>query len=199
MQAPSAIAAIAAANAPALMSASRVRQPRGFGLASRRVSVPGRGAGAKWRNIMRAILIALTIATAAACSPPPAAEAPAPAADAATEAAPAADLGPYTNTWDSAEFSRFRHTLNAPAAGDYAVTLAATTTSPGGETVAIYPIGPDDAPATDRVMFVIATTGGGSETRSVTIPAEGLPVEVVVENASGRRFAGEYSITVAAP
>lgn len=149
---------------------------------------------------MRAILIALCLAAAAACTPP-ATQAPASAQDVPAPApeAPAVDLGPYTNSWDSAEFSRFRHTLHAAEAGDYQVTLAASTTSPGGETVAIYPIGPDGAPTTARVMFVIATVRGGSETRAVTIPAAGLPVEVVVENASGRRFSGTYTITVAAP
>ncbi|MEZ5957731.1 MAG: hypothetical protein R3C27_11040 [Hyphomonadaceae bacterium] len=135
----------------------------------------------------------------AACSPAaemPAAEPPASETPAAEMPAPAADMGPYTNSWHSAEFSRFRHTLNA-APGSYDLTITATTDSPGGETVAVYPIGPEGVPATARVMFVIATTRGGAETERVTIPVEGLPVEVVVENAAGRAFAGSYTLALA--
>ncbi|MEZ5959243.1 MAG: hypothetical protein R3C30_02295 [Hyphomonadaceae bacterium] len=143
---------------------------------------------------MRMLIVASAFVLAA-CTPPaetPAAEPPATETPAA-EMPAAADMGPYTNSWDSAEFSRFRHTLNATAPGTYDLTIAATTSSPGGETVAVYPVGPEGVPSTARVMFVIATTRGGTETERVTIPAEGLPVEVVVENAAGRAFAGSYT------
>jgi len=142
---------------------------------------------------MRIILTAVALTLGVACTPP-AAEPPAtPAAEAP---APEANLGPYENDWDSAEFSRFDHTLHAAAPGDYVLTLSATTSSPGGETVAVYPISESGEPETARIMFVIASTRGETETRSIAIPEAGLPVQVVVENASGRPFAGHYSLSV---
>jgi hypothetical protein len=139
--------------------------------------------------------VAVLAVLAAACSPP-AVEAPAPVEPPAP-AAPAADLGPYANTWDAAEFSRFRHTLHAAAPGAHTLTLEATTDSPGGETVAVYPVGADGERETVRVIFVIADTDGTTGSETVEIPAGGLPVEVVVENAGGRRHAGNYTITIA--
>lgn len=141
------------------------------------------------------IFVAVFAVLAAACSPP-AAEAPAPV-ETAAPAAPAADLGPYTNTWDASEFSRFRHTLNAATLGAHTLTLQASTNSLGGETVAVYPIAPNGEPSTERILFVIADTDGTSGEAHVDIPSEGLPVAVAVENASGRRFAGSYTITIA--
>ncbi|MCA8885254.1 MAG: hypothetical protein KDA35_01455 [Hyphomonadaceae bacterium] len=148
---------------------------------------------------MRMLIVASAFVLAA-CTPAaetPAAEPPAGETPAAEMPTPAADLGPYTNSWDSAEFSHFRHTLSAATPGAYDLTITATTSSPGGETVAVDPVGPEGVPATARIMFVIATTRGGSETERVTIPAEGLPVEVVVENAAGRAFAGSYTLALA--
>lgn len=145
---------------------------------------------------MRVVLIASLLALAAACSPPAETktEAPAPAAE-----APAVDLGPYTNSWDSDQFSRFRHTLNAGTPGSNSLTLTAQTNAGGGETVAVYPIGPDGERRTVRLIFVIADMDGTTGAETVDIPAEGLPVEVVVENAGGRRHAGSYTLTVGAP
>jgi len=149
---------------------------------------------------MRVIFTAaIAFAFAAACAPPAdttadTAETPTAADDARDVAA---DLGPYTNSWNADEFSRFSHTLHAPAPGEYQLTLSGTTDSPGGETVAVYPVGPDGAPLTTRIMFVVVTTHGEAATENVTIPAEGLPVVVTVENASGRRLAGEYTLIVA--
>jgi hypothetical protein len=143
---------------------------------------------------MRLVLLALIFATAA-CSPPaaPPAEESAPV----EAAAPASvDLGPYTNSWDAAEFSHFRHTLQASAPGAQTLTLQAQTDSPGGETVAVYPIGPDGERRTVRIVFVIADADGTSESATVDLPAEGLPVEVIVENAGGRRHAGNYTVTL---
>jgi hypothetical protein len=141
---------------------------------------------------MRLVLLALIFATAA-CSPPaaPPADTPAPA-----EAPAALNLGPYTNSWDAAEFSHFRHTLQASAPGPQTLTLQAQTDSPGGETVAVYPIGPDGERRTVRIVFVIADADGTSEDATIEAPAEGLPVEVIVENAGGRRHAGAYTITL---
>jgi hypothetical protein len=141
------------------------------------------------------IFVAAFAALAAACSPP-AVEAPAPA-ETVAPAAPAADLGPYTNTWDASEFSRFRHALSAATPGTHTLTLRASTNSPGGETVAVYPIAPSGEPATERILFVIADTDGTSGEAQVEIPSGGLPVAVAVENASGRRFNGNYTITIA--
>jgi hypothetical protein len=143
---------------------------------------------------MRMLLVALALG-AAACSPPAAPPPEAPAAEAPP--APVSEFGPYSNAWDSDGLSGFRHTLSAPTPGAHTLTLQATTTSPGGETVAVYPIGSDGARQTTRIMFLIADTDGSSESESVEIPAGGLPVEVIVENASGRRFAGSYTLTVA--
>jgi hypothetical protein len=153
------------------------------------------GDGKSGGSIMQRVLIALAFAAAASCSPP-AAEAPAPAA-AEAPAAPAADMGPYANSWDAAEFSHFRHTLHAAAPGERTLTLQAMTDSPGGETVAVYPVGADGERSTVRIFFVIADRDGSSVEETVEIPAEGLPVEVVVENAGGRRHAGSYTLTVA--
>ena len=144
---------------------------------------------------MRTILVASLLVLTAACSPPSETktEAPPPAAEAP---APAVDLGPYTNSWDSDQFSRFRHTLNAATPGAHSLTLAAQTNAGGGETVAVYPIGPDGERRTVRLIFVIADVDGTTGTETVDIPAEGLPVEVVVENAGGRRHAGSYTLTI---
>ncbi len=148
---------------------------------------------------MRVLLAASLLAIAAACSPPAETKTEAPAPVAEAPAAPTADLGPYTNTWDSDQFSRFRHTLNSATPGPNSLTLTAQTDAGGGETVAVYPIGPDGERRTVRLIFGVADIDGTTGTETVDIPAEGLPVEVVVENAGGRRHAGAYTLTVAAP
>jgi hypothetical protein len=83
-----------------------------------------------------------------------------------------------------------------PRPGAHTLTLQAQTDAPGGETVAVYPVGDDGERRTVRIAFVIADTDGSSAQESVEIPAEGLPVEVVVENAGGRRHAGNYTLTI---
>jgi hypothetical protein len=147
---------------------------------------------------MHRLFAAFALIAAAACSPPGApAEAPAAEAPAAeTAAAEAADYGPYSNSWRSGEEANFRHTLHARTPGEHTLTIHSRTDSPGGETVAIYPIGPDGQPTTVRIMFVIASTIGTTETASLTFPAsgEGVPVAVIVEH--DRRFGGEYTLTV---
>jgi hypothetical protein len=134
---------------------------------------------------------------AASCSPPaatttPPAETEAPAAP----AAPAADLGPYANSWDAAEFSRFRHTVHAATPGAHTLRIEATTNSPGGETVAVYPLREDGTRGGARIVFVIADTDGEGSEGAAEIPEAGLPVEVVVENAGGRRHQGNYTLSV---
>lgn len=138
-------------------------------------------------------LLALSLVVAA-CSPPSAA----PKAEAPAEASvEAPDYGPYANSWESNAFSRFTHTLHAPTPGSHAVTLAAQTNSPGGETVAVYPLGPDGTALDPRIMFVIADFDGSSETHTLEFPASGVPVMVVVESAGERTWAGSYTLTVA--
>lgn len=144
---------------------------------------------------MLRFFLALVLA-AVACSPPTAA----PKVEAPAEAlAEAPDYGPYTNSWESNEFSRFTHTLNAPTPGSHDITLAAQTNSPGGETVAVYPLGPDGEALNPRIMFVIATHDGSTETGSLQFPESGagVPVMVVVESAGERTWAGSYTLTVA--
>jgi hypothetical protein len=143
---------------------------------------------------MRSLIVVLALC-AAACTPPaatPPAEPEAPTAP----AAPAVDLGPYTNSWDAAEFSRFRHTVHAATAGEHRLRIDARTDSSGGETVAVYPVRADGTRGGVRIMFVIADTDGASAEGTAAIPEAGLPVEVVIENAGGRRHQGNYTLTV---
>jgi len=147
---------------------------------------------------MRIIFAALLFSTVAACSPPPAerpAE-PSPPPSVAPTEAPAADLGLYANTWDSAEYSRFEHTIRAAEPGLRTVRLRAETNSPGGETVAVYPIQADGSRGGSRIFFVVADGDGEEVQRALEIPAEGLAVQVAVENAGGRRHAGAYTLSV---
>lgn len=147
---------------------------------------------------MRLTLAALLAAALAACSPAPA---PSATDDYETGSAPApanADWGPYENSWDSAAFTTFQHSLNVAEPGPHEVTIWAQTDSPGGETVAMYQLDADGRRMGGRV-FVIATTRGESRSEILEFPADGrsMPVEVVVENASGNRYAGRYTITIA--
>jgi hypothetical protein len=109
----------------------------------------------------------------------------------------------YSNRWDSDQPSTFTHVI-VGAPGRKAVTLDATTSASGGETVAVYPMGADGQRGKARLLFVTATTRGNSRAGQVTLPAPArgetvgrLPVVIVVENASERRHAGEYTLTVA--
>jgi hypothetical protein len=144
---------------------------------------------------MKRIVAVMLIAALAACTPPASAPA-APSTEAAP--APALDYGPYENAWDAAEFSSFRHTLYAPTPGPHTVTLAARTDASGGETVAVYPVSDDGQRGTVRIVFVIASIDGRSAEGEVEFPegGSGVQVEVVVENAGGRRHAGSYTLTV---
>jgi hypothetical protein len=108
-----------------------------------------------------------------------------------------------SNRWDSDQPTTFRHTLEG-APGRKTLRIDATTSAGGGETVAVYPAGPGGERGKVRILFVIATTQGNTRTGTVTLPeprrgeAVGrLPIVVVVENASGRRNSGEYTLTLA--
>lgn len=145
---------------------------------------------------MRLVYVAAVALALTACSPaaPPSEE------TYATGSSPTpanADWGPYADSWDSNAFSHFRHTLNAAAPGPHQLTLTAETSAPGGETVSIYQVGPDGEPVA-RIMFVVASAAGESHTETIEFPADGanVPVEVVVENASGNRYAGSYTLTI---
>lgn len=111
-----------------------------------------------------------------------------------------AAAGEHSRHWQSATRSRFYHVLEGEP-GPYRLTIRATTTSPGGETVAVYPQTASGERGSPRIGFVIATTVGNAEEMFVTIPRppEGetrgrLPIIVDVENASGREYAGDYSL-----
>jgi hypothetical protein len=152
---------------------------------------------------MQRLLIALALG-AAACSPPaaaPTADAPAetPASVPATTPVEATAVDLYTNNWNSNEISRFTHVLHAPTPGVHALTLSAHTNSPGGQTVGVYPLGPDGEALSPRMMFVVASHEGETETSPLRFPAsgEGVPVMIVVEKAGDRAWAGSYTITVA--
>lgn len=108
--------------------------------------------------------------------------------------------GEHSRHWQSATRSRFYHVLEGTP-GPYRLTIHATTTSPGGETVAVYPQTAGGERGSPRIGFVIATTVGNAEEMLITIPRppEGetqgrLPIIVDVENASGREYSGDYSL-----
>lgn len=108
--------------------------------------------------------------------------------------------GELSNSWRSSTRSRFHHVLEG-APGRYRLTIRATTTSPGGETVAVYPQTSTGERGRVRIGFIIATTKGNAREMFVTIPepprgeTQGrLPIVVDVENASGREYAGNYSL-----
>lgn len=111
-----------------------------------------------------------------------------------------AQQGAYSNRWSSSEFSRFSHVLEG-AAGAHTLVIDARTDSPGGETVAVYPQTSNGQRGSPRLLTVIATRQGNSAEGTVRLPAPAagetvskLPVIVVVENASGRRYSGEYKL-----
>ena len=125
-----------------------------------------------------------------------------PAAPSLAQPLPGAAAGDMSNTWRSSERSRFHHVLEAEP-GRHRLTITASTSSPGGETVAVYPQTAGGERGSPRIGFVIATRAGNSEELFVTIPApaEGetlgrLPIVVDVENASGREYSGEYTLTL---
>jgi len=110
------------------------------------------------------------------------------------------EAGALSSRWQSATRSRFHHVLEGTP-GPYRLTIRATTTSPGGETVAVYPQTAGGERGSPRIGFVIATTVGNAQEMFVTIPRppEGemqgrLPIIVDVENASGNEYSGDYSL-----
>ncbi len=137
------------------------------------------------------LLIAAVLALAVACSPPAETTSEMPG----ESSAPAAELGPYTNGWDSDEFVRFNHTLRGETPGRHVLALEARTDA-GTQTVAVYPADANGERAGGRIVFAIATTGGQRETREIDVPELGVPVVVVVENASGRQSVGSYTLTL---
>jgi hypothetical protein len=119
------------------------------------------------------------------------------------DAAQQGQMGPgdFCERWDSSTRTRFHHIITAPP-GRARLHINARTSSPGGETVAIYPSNYGER-GNVRIMFVIATTRGHAAVGHTNIPqpAPGenlgqLPIVVDVENNSGRRQWGEYCITV---
>ncbi len=144
---------------------------------------------------MRHSLTAFVIAAlVCACSP---AEAPRehPSENVGAAAPAAADLGPYANDWESDEFVRFNHTLRAASPGPHVLALEARTDA-GTQTVAVYPADANGERAGGRIVFAIATRNGQRERTEIDVPEAGVPVVVVVENASGRQSVGSYSLTL---
>ena len=116
-------------------------------------------------------------------------------------AGPAFAQAPLSNSWSSAEFSRFTHVLEGPP-GTHTLIIDARTDSPGGETVAVYPQTQHGRRGSPRLLTVIATRQGNSAEGTVRLPAPAagesvarLPIMVVVENASGRLYSGDYRLT----
>jgi hypothetical protein len=108
-----------------------------------------------------------------------------------------------SNHWEADQPTTFRHTLEGTP-GARQLRIDATSSASGGETVAVYPVGPDGQRGTTRILSVIATPQGNTRSGTVTLPApprgesfSRLPIVVVVENASGRRNSGEYTLTLA--
>ena len=106
------------------------------------------------------------------------------------------------NKWSSTGFTTYKHVLVAPP-GRRTLSLYGCSSASGGETVAVYLMGPDGQRKTGWKHFVIATRNGNSRAGTITMPppAKGqalsrLPVVVVVENASGRPHVGEYRLTL---
>jgi len=107
-----------------------------------------------------------------------------------------------SNTWDDDKPSTFAHVVESTP-GSKTLTLHARTDASGGQTVAVYAAGPADGPGKGRLLSVIATTAGHSRAGVLSMPAAStgeprsqLRLVVVVENASRRRHAGEYTLTV---
>ena len=106
------------------------------------------------------------------------------------------------NRWSSTGFTTYKHVLVGPP-GRRTLSLYGCSSAGGGETVAVYLMGPDGQRKTGWKHFVIATRNGNSRAGTVTLPppAQGqalgrLPVVVVVENASGKPHVGEYRLTL---
>ena len=102
-----------------------------------------------------------------------------------------------SNRWDSDRASDFSHVLQA-APGARVVRLDAITTAGETVTVSVYARKPDGSRGETRLLTAAATSEGDSRAAAVQLPPPGrLPVVVVVENATGRRSVGEYTLTVA--
>lgn len=117
-------------------------------------------------------------------------------------AGPAFAQAALSNSWSSSEFSMFPHVLEGPP-GSHTLIIDARTDSPGGETVAVYPQTREGRRGSPRILTVIATRQGNSAEGTVRFPTPAagesvtkVPIMVVVENASGRRYSGEYRLTL---
>jgi len=112
-----------------------------------------------------------------------------------------AQLGPWSNAWNSDRQSRFTHVIDA-APGKLTLTLKATTTAAGGETVAVYFADAKGNRKTGWRLYVIATRAGNGDSKSFVVPkprenqkTTRVPLVVVVENASGKSHSGDYTLT----
>ena len=114
--------------------------------------------------------------------------------------APAAALAQpqiLSNSWDSAQPSEFTHVLQGRP-GARMVRIDAIVTAGEPATVSVYPRRADGSRGEPRLLTAAAAASGDSRVFPVELPPAGrLPVVVVVENASGKRSVGEYTLTVA--
>ena len=102
-----------------------------------------------------------------------------------------------SNPWDSDRPSEFTHVLQGRP-GARVVRIDAIVTAGEPATVSVYPRRADGGRAEPRLLTASATRAGDSRAFPVELPPTGrLPVVVLVENASGRRSVGEYTLTVA--
>ena len=119
---------------------------------------------------------------------------------AATPAVAAAQPRILSNRWDADRPSTFAHVVESTP-GKKTITLDARSDAAAGQTVSVYPAAPGSA--LGRLLSVTATAQGGTRTVPLTVPPPPpgqsltrVPLAVVIENATGRRQTGEYTLTV---
>ena len=102
-----------------------------------------------------------------------------------------------SDRWESNQSAEFTHVLQGRP-GVRLVRIDAVTIAGEPVTVSVYPGKPDGSRGEPRLLTASATLQGDSRAFPVELPPPGrLPIVVVVENASGKRSVGEYTLTVA--
>ncbi len=123
------------------------------------------------------------------------------ASGARPDAMPVGDSDAYTERWDSMRPVTFDHVIEGPP-GPVTLILEGRTLD-GNQTVAVYRVDRNGVRIPGWKMFVITTREGNKATAMLTLPRppEGetvarQPVEIVVENYSGRRSQGDFALRV---
>jgi hypothetical protein len=108
----------------------------------------------------------------------------------------------FGDRWNASAYTTFKHMLVGPP-GKVTLNLYGCSSSPGGETVAVYLADSSGNRKTGWRHFVIATRNGNNREGTFKLPpapkGESLsrvPIVIVVENASGKPQVGEYRLTV---